>query len=502
MVVATAAQPAGSIVLPEGIVRVSDIVTTTAETKGLDGFPEGLGSYYFSTMLLTAQGRVIGDRAYFSSLAELERFNSEFCQKVHVFRTGGKLDCYDFFYDEVLPSIEENPWLQYSWFKDNFIRWAELLPRPSVTPGLLAYYQTPEKRARNIRTPIKPGRFLQKYFADVLSEVEIHRLALEWSNACEIRAVKITQDAGEIEKIYQGRHLGSCMWFENDEYEGNKHPARVYAGPDLGIAYIGPIDEVDARVLVWPEKKVWYDRKVYGDESRIRNALQDLGWRPGGDSDFRGARIQRYRYDNCFILPYIDCADTVEDDGRYLIIGRGSIAAHETEGLSGPIETCSDCGEAVGENDSNYIHDGRQVCDECINEKYFYCQETSEYWPDEDQAPTNGEHRVSMRGVRNGSWTLCDHTNLYYPDDEMVELHEGGDCAEHHVTANGFFCVNLEKWSLENDKRLELSDGEFVHMDAFESREDLEAWLEIRDLRIVFNDPNQLSLPLHLTEAA
>ncbi len=57
------------------------------------------------------------------------------------------------------------------WFFNNFRRWAEMLPAPSETlPGRLAYYQSVEKRVRDIRTPIKPGKWLQKVFGDILTQ--------------------------------------------------------------------------------------------------------------------------------------------------------------------------------------------------------------------------------------------------------------------------------------------------------------------------------------------
>jgi len=63
----------------------------------------------------------------------------------------------------------EFPWKRIPYIMEEEELLDALSPRPSSTkPGLVAYYQTPEKRAKGILTPIKPGRFLRKYFSEYL----------------------------------------------------------------------------------------------------------------------------------------------------------------------------------------------------------------------------------------------------------------------------------------------------------------------------------------------
>ncbi|MGO7308729.1 hypothetical protein ACCS91_33280, partial [Rhizobium ruizarguesonis] len=278
MIVSPAVKPAGGFVLPEDTERFDDVVSVTKPATGLmfdTVFSKEWG--YRSITMLTKEGNIAVDGTTVASLEEVSRLYSPFAQHIHVHRPPED-GATEFHHNEVMPAHDGNPWLQHQWYRDNFMRWVELLPRPSGTvPGAVAYFQNLDKRVRNIRTPIKPGRFLQKFFGDILTQEQIHEHALEWAGRFEHPDVTITQDADEIETVYRARHLGSCMHFPNGGWEGSCHPARVYAGPDLGIAYLGSSEYPDARVLVWPARLLFFD-KFYGDDRRLRSALVTMGY--------------------------------------------------------------------------------------------------------------------------------------------------------------------------------------------------------------------------------
>lgn len=472
--------------LPAGVVPVEGdfpgrVVTMTEPTKGLIWGQPG----HYGTVFL-GFGAAAGDSpAVFCQHAEDPAHFAHmlrYRQRLHILTIPEGVEYGDYYSNELLPTINDNPWIGHQWFRENLTRWAEHLPRPSKTvPGLLAYFQTPEKRARNIRTPIKPGKYLQKFFADLLTQEEIHELGLEWSNHFALRKLTITQDADEIERVYRGRHNGSCMYFGSGDYAGSEHPARAYAGPDLGIAYIGEENNADARCLVWPEKKIYYP-KWYGDGPRLEAALEAQGYKVGDEDDFNGARMQRIEYGDGFVVPYVDVCEYARDDGRYLILGDSmDVYLRNTSGISFEAHHCARCGDAVSEYGVTTVNDGESVCDHCLSKHYFFCEGYEEYFPEGDRADTPEGTSYSYQYVRNhGFFFYCPETDLYYPEAsyDEVTLVEGGTCVSTHAEDNGFYCEYHEEWSLEVDNKLTLSDGSTIHDAALEDGDYLTDWLE------------------------
>ncbi|MFB2553932.1 hypothetical protein [Ensifer soli] len=452
MHVSPAAAAAGGFVLPADTISV---------TPACDGFWDDTrfanDTHYHSSVYLTPEGNLQATYGLWPGLKSIEKFYADFCQHVHVLRPSN-----DFSLDEEVDAcFSTTPWLRHQWFKDNFLRWIKMLPRPSETqPGRLSYFQTPAKRARNIRTPIKPGRWLTKVFGDILTETQIHDLALEYSNTHDLKAVHITQNADEIEAIYRNGPY-SCMKRGYD----HEHPSRVYAGPDLGIAYTGTLAEPTARVLVWPSKKIYTDA-AYGDGPRIKAALDAIGYEEAEDTEFDGARIRRLTYRGNIICPYIDVADRAYDTGIYLILGRGDLDVQVTRGLYAEAEPEYTCDEGMDEDERNYIVSiDRDVCDHCHSRNYFYCEGYEQSYQNSDLADTISGFYSDDYCRHSGKMFYCDRTDKYYPHDDYdcVVTLEGETVESSHVTIHGFFCANTEEWSLETQHQVRLINGTSVH---------------------------------------
>lgn len=466
---------------------------TTKMAQGLQDLTN-TGYYAFVGSTYSAYINIYG--GYFDP-EEVARHNPSDYKEVYLVRLPTSDESYEYMLREIRDPLNSNPWRYQAWFRENVHRWIEMLPRPSEKePGLLSYFQTPEKRAANIRTPIKPGRWLSKYFSDLLTQPEIQEAAREWDAKYALRVAKITQDADEIEAVYTGRHHGSCMWFPHEDYSGPCHPARVYAGPDLGIAYIGEKDSCDARVLVWPEKKIWYDNAVYGDSSRLRDSLTHLGYTAASSYKFEGARIRRIRSGSRFVLPYIDVADTVEDYGDYLVLREGNINCRCTSGVSGHEYRCDDCEDGMDEDEAHYTANDSHVCTHCLDRYYFHCQVKEEYYPNDQRADTPSEYYVCKDVAKGPEWFYCEATELYYPkeDYDCVETFEEETVDLGHVEANGFFCIKSQKYSLEVINEVVLPDGKSVHRNAFETEADFDAFVSL-------HQPDQIWLPIELEAA-
>lgn len=463
--------------------RGTKVVTVTEPTPGLVPVKtvcDPLGYTQFLLLALNGGNPIYLPMRELSAAAIVEYV--DWYSAYHFLALPEGTDADDYARREAGLTFHNNPWTAHEWFHMNMGRWVEHLPRPSETvPGNIGYFQSPAKRARNIRTPIKPGRYLKKYFGDLLSETEIHEAALEWQNHFALRALKVTQDADEIEAVYRGRYNGSCMWFQHGDYEGSCHPARVYAGPDLGIAYIGDRDNADARCLVWPEKKIYYP-KWYGDGSRLEASLIAEGYKVGYEGDFEGARLQRIEYGDGFVVPYVDVCCDLADHGDYLVIPRygGDVHCRNTSGISFEPQPCADCGDNMSEDEQTTVYNGECVCDSCLSDGYFLCEGYEEYYPDDRRAETPDGTAYSQRYVDSHDFFYCDVTELYYPERRysQVSLVEGGHCVEDHAEANGFYCEYSQEWSLEVEEKLTLTDGSFVHSSAADGGTYFTDWLE------------------------
>ncbi|WP_187971141.1 hypothetical protein [Aquibium microcysteis] len=473
---ATTGTPSG---LPKGIIEIAPGVTMTAPTEGLD-VVRGSGDVTYVRVTGYSTGGFCPDVAYARDAAAEEVLRAAVrgewspANHVHIMtsRTAAGGDG-PYFLRASVAHDDLNPWRGEDFWNKHWLRWIEHLPRPSkAVPGNLAYYQSPAKRAADIETPIKPGRYLRKYFADILSEDDIQRLGIAWQAATMPPELHVTQDADEIEAVYRGRYNGSCMHFGSGDWGGGCHPARVYAGPDLGIAYIGERNSAAARCLVWPEKKLYYP-KWYGDYHRLELALGLAGWKAGSECDFEGARIRRF-YDadgDFFTVPYCDTHDGAEDDGRYLrLTDDGPICLRQTNGTS--VEhpqarySCDECGGRVGEDDIHYVESTeRDICGDCLRRNYTFCDLTRAYHRDENFVDSAGGLDISLEAVERGLAYLCEGSELYYSDRvARVEMANGETWSSAWFTRHGGVCA-YDGENYPQDELEDVGDGRMVASD-------------------------------------
>lgn len=199
------------------------------------------------------------------------------------------------------------PWHRELWYQEKGrLHFAHVSP---TDPTKIEFYMNEKDLMRGRLTTMAPGRYLTRFFGDELTGKEIERLANTVAVNAKENELHVTQDPDEIVKIYENGP-NSCMSghgrFELKERKTNKitHPVTVYAGPDLGIAYLGTIEKPKARCVVWPEKKIY--GRIYGDIDKLEILLMREGYERGS---FDGARIRRLMtpsHPAHVILPYID----------------------------------------------------------------------------------------------------------------------------------------------------------------------------------------------------
>lgn len=327
---------------------------------------------------------------------------------------------------------------------------ARLIDRDGAT--MLAFYENEKKLELGRLTEMRVGRYIRRFSNGKLLDHEIEVIVAEADTIMAGSRLQFTQDADTIEAIYV-HGPRSCMAYSAGNFSSSCHPTRVYAGPDLAVAYIGdPEEGVSGRAIVWPDRKVYGG--VYGDCSRMVMMLEAEGYTRGSFHGARGRAIWD-RYDHHrLIMPYLDVESGVDVDGEYVILGGSEWDCQRTDGYAdgGSRAFCQHCEEMVDETDS--VRTGRHTyedwCEHCRTQDASYCDEGDEVVADDHL------HTVYRGGVefRAATWRLDDfvmvegrdeyhHCNdlvacetcgsLHHPDDshEVAEI-DGPVCSSCH----------------------------------------------------------------------
>lgn len=409
-------------------------------------------------------------------------------------RTMGKLfpDFYEYFWGS---ESTEVPWEHKSWFAASPYYCLHAVRASEEDPAQVAFFASVEKMERGIRTRCKPGRYLQKYFSDVLSEEEIRR----WANAhitkyapAEVRFAYSESDCVRV--VNEGP--GSCMAAVNHDgdyhwYVGHVHPAAVYGHPDghpdfevdTCVAYIE--DEhgrVTARAVCNKKDKTYV--RIYGDEEKLYEALTRLGWEQKSGA-LEGCRVRCIwdRNGDGHILPYFDAGIASQGgsmnydvDGRYLVITcEGAYDSSDGYNYGGVsvdpgTRSCDYCGNHVHEDDLTFVEGEGYVCPGCLDRHFTYARtgrHTSEYVRDDDTVycESDGE-QYSQYALDECGIAQCEVSGDYYFERDLVMTSEG---PVHPSEAVELSRPDSEgnDYAVPQDTRM-LPNGDEVHRDTYD----------------------------------
>jgi hypothetical protein len=294
-------------------------------------------------------------------------------------------------------------------------------------PTKIAY--TPDERHgkedRQLRT--KPGRYLNKYFKDVLTPEQIRDWATKWAGENENLDLKLATEPDDIERVFVNGP-SSCMGGDKG-FSSSVHPTRVYGYGDLAVAYIERDEEITARVVCWPEKKV--RGKIYGDAERLRPLLTKEGYTEGR---FEGARLLRIADGNSvFVAPYIDGGYYVIDEDNHLLIadsearrGCPHFRCDNTNGLIGGSQ-CERCEDFENEDDMVRM-DGinQEWCQECYGDYGFSCEYCNELNDTDDSSEVDGDSWCSYCAREHAS--QCERCEQLTSDNSVYNVNDDVWC--------------------------------------------------------------------------
>ena len=422
-------------------------------------------------------------------------------------------------------------WHQQSWRRDCWQIWPHHYVHVSEKDRtLLAYTQDADKGRRNIQTPIKPGKYLTKYFSEILTPKQIAFYAawqatgMAGSRGYDKAPLMFARTADEIEAVYVAGP-DSCMSGSRGDYSGSCHPVRVYAADDLAIAYLHGTVANDpdnmrpiARALVWPDKKVfgrvyptdhcWQTDKFANIEdskacaSELFNRLMAEGYQQDTEHRaFNGARLRRIECDNgAVVMPYLDWDYCFDDaDHGFVMSNRGDYAANGTEGVA-QVEpnhtwTCEHCENGMTDDEEqNCVYSGYRNgrarnsmawCNHCTENHAFYCHGTQDTYSDDVESTTADGETVCQRWA-DDNCVYSDHSEEYHKDATAVEMANGETWTDAEFAVNGFTCAIDGKNYPNNERHAMYRD---IHQDTTE--EDIADYLN----GLVANDTGLIHAP-------
>lgn len=312
-------------------------------------------------------------------------------------------------------------------------------------PGQIAFTLSEEHGYNDRQTTMRPGKYLQKYFPDMLTIAERDKFIANVTTKTTLPKVTIARTAADIRTVYNSipsDGLTSCMQRKTSQtydWQGSLdrgsmpcHPTEVYGNSDLGVAYLGPIGDIIARCVVWPDKKLFSRTYgLHGHDNELSAVLESLGYCKGSMS---GALINLIRdNDDRIVMPYIDGIDNASVIGNRVRLGSGDLGTEATDGYATIAEDTVTCPECGHETDQDELDDHGGYCRSC-DENYTNCSSCEDRIACDDSYNTdNGSY---CRSCYQDVTTLCAMPRCHnrWIESEL-DRSTRRDRADHGVTA-------------------------------------------------------------------
>ena len=384
--------------------------------------------------------------------------------------------------DEVHMNIQ----VCYSTIRD---RVAYFNPYPSETsPGKIALTASRDKFEADKQTVMSIGKALKLMFpeledADLETLVDKFRAKMQPKNYV-IKTGTSKEDFNhayshsieDMENPYttswRKSLANSCMRYTFEQF--SHHPGEAYASGDFTMVWVeNEHGQIAARSVL--SSNGFYG-PIYGTTEqamdRITEWMEHRGNNAATGSDpWVGLKMLRLVHrDGEYIAPYIDVNNNGLDDmGDYLEFtdGYGEIETSHHQGIlySGGSCYCAYCEDRVHEDEIRYAPDFGDICENCSDEHFFYCEHENElyHW---DYA-----QRVYSNCRWGNDWVYVHEANVeYYCDAIYVECR------------NEWWIGEDTYYSEDDDQhftKFELESGEYVEHDGEYYREDSDTLAEL-----------------------
>lgn len=298
-------------------------------------------------------------------------------------------------------------------------------------PTMVAYTPSYEYGIRDRQVRIKVGKYLQKYYGEVLSTEQIRALANE-AKGYEVQWAKTVEGMREVYRLGPS----SCMsgdW-SDEGVDGDVTPIDVYVG-EFSLGYFkNSVGKYLARGLVHEPTKTWV--RTYGDEgTALAEAFDALGYTHV--RSWEGAHLTVVEDDDGrTLLPYLDgdAKGVRYADGKWEICASGSDYEHWcdfTDGIANrPAFTCDCCGREYRDaDDSRYSEYANQTFGPCCEDEFTWAivgrHGDRDHVPNDYVVYNNSDQEYYSLEYAERLNLICDYKGNYWDSEDIVQLMDG-----------------------------------------------------------------------------
>lgn len=429
----------------------------------------------------------------------------------------GKHPFKNYYLNKVLPqdldtcNLSHRPvtWMQEMRKKDQDFRVKEehdiLFYHPNVdneNPNVIIIWPNDKAREKGKkgRQAIKPGKFFRMLLEDP-EDTFVEHLVEKFKEDFlpESLEFRHTKDADGISEVYQTtranqkafettewekRLSDSCMRYSTDHFGTPVHPTYAFGSGDFTLFYaVNERGFLAARCLAYFSGDGNYQLgPIYASSKDAIKFLRDNlpeNVDNKESASWEGARILRITDgDGDFVGPFFDIADSLTDDGDFLVVDSKGKIEHSYSGVYSANNgcVCGYCYESVVEDDTIWVESEEQsVCDYCYELHFFRSDFDSEVYRDREEVTvldqfgrelSYTERQAEMHAVYSTSaeqfytedavvesydgdyiptnwlgdgWKICSEDGLAYPEEDTIE-HEGKVYAKDNAPEESEYC--------------------------------------------------------------